>query len=219
MLKAQFSINDEESGEARSRKRLILARHGETVANRDGLIIGQCDSPLTAKGIATARELARALKGDDISTIFSSSLGRALSTARIYAELLLVPILVRQSLAELSFGEWEGRPRLLIGDGRAALRRTWIDRPPGGESYQDADDRVSGLIREIESEGKGQTVLVVGHAGVNRVFLKLWLTLDPEVAIKILSPHDAVHVLGADGQMLHRWSTGSESPGLLLDEQ
>jgi broad specificity phosphatase PhoE len=44
------------------------------------------------------------------------------------------------------------------------------------------------------------SILVIGHAGVNRVFLKLWLDLPPEYAVKIRFEHDMIYVL--DGKEL-----------------
>jgi broad specificity phosphatase PhoE len=36
-------------------------------------------------------------------------------------------------------------------------------------------------------------ILVVGHAAVNRVFLKIWLNLSPEQAMRIKFSHDTLY--------------------------
>ena len=43
----------------RARPVLILVRHGESTGNADGLLLGRIDAPLTERGLAQARTLAR----------------------------------------------------------------------------------------------------------------------------------------------------------------
>ena len=62
-----------------------MARHGETVFNLERRYQGQSDSPLTARGVAQARELAHALQGEPVAAVYSSDLGRALETALVMA--------------------------------------------------------------------------------------------------------------------------------------
>ncbi len=81
-------------------------------------------------------------------------------------------------MCELKCGRWEGRKRREVLSGEI-MRATWHDRPPGGESYSDAEVRVGSFIRELNSSDYSDSILVVGHAGINRVFLKLWLGLAP----------------------------------------
>ncbi|MBI5251280.1 MAG: histidine phosphatase family protein [Desulfomonile tiedjei] len=183
-----------------SKKRVILVRHGETWDNREGRIMGSSDSPLTPEGIQVAKLLAKSIVNEKISVAFSSSLGRALSSAEIYTRDINCPVLPRPAMCELACGLWEGRIRTEAEPGRTAIRTTWYDRPPGGESYSDAEDRVGSFIRELNSSDYSNPVLVVGHAGINRVFLKLWLGLPPDHAIRILFAHDMLYVL--DGKSL-----------------
>ena len=181
--------------------RVILGRHGQTVFNRDGLVMGRSDSPLTPNGKASAQALAQILADERIGTIFSSPLGRAFSTAGIYGEALNLPVVKKQGMAELSCGQWEGKERESLVTDPGTLRATWIFRPPGGESYEDAESRVSQVIRDIRGLMAGKTVLVVGHASVNRVFLKLWLDLEPERALQLDCPHEVIYCLEPNGEV------------------
>jgi len=156
-------------------------------------------------------------EAEEVTAIFSSPLGRALTTAQIYAEKLRVPIVISDEMAELSCGEWEGKSRWLVTGGKARLRATWLDRPPLGESYRDAEPRVSSFIREIRSGKDHQAVLVVGHASINRVFLKIWLDLEPDVALRVRCSHDLVYVLGKGTEVSARSATGLESRSLLFE--
>ena len=195
---------------------IILGRHGQTVFNRDGLIMGRWDSPLTPEGISVPERLAELLSGEEVTRVLCSSLGRATQTAGIYgARLGLDPTAVDEMM-ELSCGVWEGKTRAeTIGD-RDLLRRHWDDRPPSGESYRDAESRVGAFIGDLRNLPTEQTILVIGHASVNRVFLKLWLRIGEEVAIRVQCPHERLHLLGDNGRVTRIDSDGTRGSGLLL---
>jgi broad specificity phosphatase PhoE len=196
--------------------RLILARHGQTVSNRDGLIMGRSDSPLTEEGLNAAEEVARMLAAEAIATVFVSPLGRAVTSARIYTR-GLHELQIRDAMAELSCGQWEGRVRREVTLPGKVLRQTWDFRPPGGESYLDGEARVRPFVEELRTRTGDGIVLVVAHASVNRVFLKLWLELETGHAERIVSPHDTVYLL--DGERpVQAWSaTGELTNGLILE--
>jgi broad specificity phosphatase PhoE len=173
--------------------RIILARHGETTANRQGIILGQRDYPLTVEGMAMTRKLAALLPESHPGMIVTSPIGRALASAGIFADKTGWPIQILEGLAELSCGQWEGKPREAVIPGRRFIRSTWEDSPPDGESYQGAETRVKEAIRHINAILMHDTILVVGHAAVNRVFLKIRLNLSPEHAMKIHFSHDTLY--------------------------
>lgn len=197
-------------------KKIVLARHGETIFNRDGFIMGRSDSSLTPEGLSAAKQVARLIEEQKIRTVFCSPLGRTRRSAEIYTEGMGLPILVREAMAELSCGEWEGKLRSEVGDGVQLIRKTWLDRPPGGESYSDGETRVAPFIEEITSEDIHYPILVVGHASVNRVFLKLWSSLDPECAMRINCPHDTIYLIEDRRKVVARSVTGLETEGFLF---
>lgn len=160
--------------------------------------MGHADSQLTEDGIRVAEQVARLVADEDIEAAFCSPLGRAQASARIYTQHTGLSIVTHDAMAELACGEWEGRHKLDVKPDPSFIRDTWDDRPPAGESYRDAEGRVGLFIDKIRDEVSLNHILVVGHAGVNRVFLRLWLGLDPEEALWIRCPHDAIFVL--DGQ-------------------
>lgn len=197
-------------------KKIVLARHGETTFNRAGFIMGRSDAPLTLEGISAAKHVARLVEEQKIRTVFSSPLGRARLSTEIYTGRMDLPILLREAMAELSCGEWEAKSRNEVLAGEELIRKTWLDRPPGGESYSDAESRVLPFIQEITSEEIQHPILVVGHAGVNRVFLKLWLSLDPECAIRINCPHDTVYQIENRQRVVAQSVNGLETEGFLF---
>lgn len=197
-------------------KRIILARHAETLFNRVGVIMGRTDSVLSPQGEETVRALGRVLQGEGVQAVFCSPLGRAYTSARIYMDTQRNLLSLRPGLAELACGDWEGLPRYLVKPNPGLLRSSWTDKPPNGESYQDAEPRVHSVIQELRRVPYSP-VLVVGHAGINRVFLKLWLGLTSEEAIKIRCPHDAFFILDETGSVSTKWVNGEESHGLLYE--
>ena len=121
------------------RRVLFLFRHGETDWNREGRLQGHTDTPLNAAGFAQAEALSEALRSHRLDAIVSSDLLRALTTARIAAEALKVPLFTEPLLRETNVGEAEG---LLWAEAKARFgeelsERWYADDDvafPGGES-------------------------------------------------------------------------------------
>jgi broad specificity phosphatase PhoE len=128
---------------------LYVARHGETVWNRDGRFQGRLDSPLTRRGLDQARRMSETLaqliprSERQGWTIVASPLGRAQHTARIIAGILGLAgagMETEARLAEVDIGSWAGldmaeieacSPRALDG----TTRHDWHFRAPDGESH------------------------------------------------------------------------------------
>ena len=65
--------------------RLVFIRHGQTLWNMDGRVMGQLDSPLSPLGERQARAVAERLAREPFDFLYSSDLGRAVQTARFIA--------------------------------------------------------------------------------------------------------------------------------------
>ena len=106
------------------------------------------------------------------TTIFSSPLRRA----RRLAEALDPCFRLDARLAEIDFGDWEGRrwddiDRAAIDDWAAdVLNYT----PPRGESVADLQRRVVDLAGELAANRAGASVALITHAGVIRALLGHW---------------------------------------------
>jgi len=150
--------------------RLILARHGETASNRDGLGLGLQDVPLTEKGRHQAEALAEALAETKVVAVYSSPLRRALDTAKAIAFRHGLEVVVDEGLTEmdvgeldgLSFEEMRGRyPEFIsrwLGEEAGTLRM-----PGGGESLQEVQDRARESVRRMAERHGRETVVVVTH--------------------------------------------------------
>jgi 2,3-bisphosphoglycerate-dependent phosphoglycerate mutase len=126
---------------------LWLVRHGETPANRDGVLAGWTDVPLTETGQAQARALRPVLAAQAFTSAWSSDLDRTMTTARLaYGETK-----ADRRLRELHFGELEGQPWREI-DARHMTALMALDGfvAPGGESLADLRLRVLSFVGELD---------------------------------------------------------------------
>lgn len=203
--------------------KILLARHGRTEGNRDGVLVGDSDSPLTGRGREWAGRLGDMLRGRDIDRIVTSPLGRAETTARLMARRLgadggpVPEIETRNELRELSVGRWQGRLRDEVLPPGANIREAWTFRPPEGESYADGQARLEPLVHELRRAEAGQKVLVVAHAALNRVFLRLWLGLAADRTMAVIHPHRVIYRLTEAGLVERLSPDRPETPGLVTE--
>ena len=89
---------------------LLLQRHGQIKANRQGLWHGSTDSPLTWLGRRQARRTARRLtrRQPPVEAIVTSPLQRCRATADAAARALGLTVSEHHDLREMDLGEWEG---------------------------------------------------------------------------------------------------------------
>ncbi|MCX5732323.1 MAG: histidine phosphatase family protein [Deltaproteobacteria bacterium] len=165
---------------------LFLARHGETDWNAAGRWQGQTDIPLNERGREQARAIANRLRGEGVSSIASSDLLRARTTAEIVAtELRLEVNHVHGDLRERAFGCFEG----LTGQEVAAqFPEAWAryladpePAPPGGESRQALLARLLPAVLSAAARLE-PPLLVVMHGGAMRALLAGYLGSMPRPA-------------------------------------
>jgi broad specificity phosphatase PhoE len=191
-------------------KSIFLSRHAETEANREGKIMGQSDSPLTEKGISDTGKRIEVLSKEDIDIIISSPLGRALATAAMISKELNKPVVIHDGLAELSSGLWEGKYRHEVLPDKVPIRKSWHEKPPGGESFYGCEERVKRVIKLVRSLSMKYKILLVGHGGINQVLLTLWYNLSKERKVLPVQPHNLIYIL-SDHEV--RWIDSSGGKG------
>jgi len=158
------------------RRAIYLVRHGAVRSPVDPKrFIGQLDLPLNAEGFMQAERLAEGLRDMPLSAVFCSDLKRSVETAQIIAKPHHISCVPRRDLREISLGRWEGltfdevrreHPEEFHARGLDIVRF----RPTEGESFLDCTFRVIPAFYEILTSTRGN-VLIVGHAGVNRIVL------------------------------------------------
>jgi alpha-ribazole phosphatase len=163
---------------------IYLLRHGDSRQDDVRRYIGQTNHPLNRTGRDQAEYWRRELRTVPFERIFSSTLSRSMETATIIAQEQKVAVLALANLQEISMGAWDGLPIDEVHrhnpeeyERRGASLADY--RPPGGESFNDLAARVLPLFEEIVHNSTGN-LLIVGHAGVNRIILCHLLNLPRE---------------------------------------
>ena len=154
---------------------ILLARHGETVSNKERRFQGQLDVPLNDTGREQARALAERLREEPLAALYASPLSRARETAEIVGAALGLEVRLDDRLKEVDVGAWQERLKddLEREDpgAWAAFRAAGEDfRFPGGESLRDQQERVIDALVDVTQRGD-LPALVVCHRGVIRAAL------------------------------------------------
>ncbi|KPD12968.1 phosphoglycerate mutase [Phaeobacter sp. 11ANDIMAR09] len=134
-----------------------LIRHGETTANRDGVIAGRLEVSLTETGRAQAQALSL-LTWPDAYVLFTSPMERAKETCRFGFP--SEKFQTHPGLRERDWGMFEGRPlaELPPRDGR----------PDQGEDWGEMINRVAEAIHDSYQSSHGRLPIFVCHSGVIR---------------------------------------------------
>lgn len=160
---------------------LILLRHGQTVANAEGRLLGRLDPPLTDLGRRQARAL-RAAIGSRVGRVVVSPLARARETAAALG-VPGVDIEVDERWIEIDYGPYDGQ---LLSEVPASLwdgwRRDPAYRPPGGESLAAVGSRVREACEELVADARDGDVVVVSHVSPIKAAVAWALGVGDEVA-------------------------------------
>jgi broad specificity phosphatase PhoE len=162
---------------------LVFARHGETPPNREGLLLGRADPPLTDRGRAQADDLARRLATRGPTKVVTSPLRRARDTASPIAAACGVPVEIDERLIEIDYGEWEGRPfAALDADIVARWHRDPHLVPPGGESLWTVAARMAAFCADTLDDETPGAVVAVSHVSPIKAAVTWALRVSPELA-------------------------------------
>lgn len=170
---------------------LIFIRHGETLWNLEGRVMGQLDSPLSLRGEKQARAIAERLSAVSFDFLYSSDLGRALQTAQVIADRCGVPVIEEAGLRERNMGVFEGLTReekkAIYADVWKACKAGGADFiiPGGGESQNQRYARSIAVLDRLADKHPGKTIVAVSHDGILRGFLSYILALDATIEPRI----------------------------------
>ncbi len=180
--------------------RIYLARHGQVEGHECQRYNGQGNVPLTALGRAQSERICRHLDTLPIGAVYSSDLDRSSHCARLVAERHGLNVFCEAALREIHIGDWEGRTWDELQEGCPDAWQERLDdlanyQVPGGESLQQAADRVRPVIRQILQRHVGETVVVVAHGGINRIVLLDAIGADLKRAFNIEQDYGCLNII------------------------
>lgn len=174
---------------------IVLVRHGRTAFTENHRISGRGgeDPSLSESGLLDAERAADEISQIGVTGLFakvspptaviSSPLARTRETARVIALRLGLEEQILEDLAEISFGEWDGRTSAEVASQWPEIYENWrgdinIAPPNGGESIKALDKRIQRAKNTILEDYEGQTVLLVSHVMPIRGFIRAALDAD-----------------------------------------
>ncbi len=165
--------------------RFYLVRHGNTASNKEDRLRGHADVPLDDSGREQARRTGQALKGAGIGMIYSSTLSRAMETARAIGAATGAAVSAHPGLMDFDFGLWSGRLRSEVKSMWPELYAVYEQKPaefvsPGGEPLVEFAARVRAGLEDILSTRPQGPVGLVSHNVTCRILLLGLLGLGPE---------------------------------------
>ena len=187
---------------------LILVRHGETLHNVAGIAQGWNDSELSDKGRRQVERLAERLMQYKPTAIYSSTLGRALSTAEAIGRMTGLEVTTLDDLREMNYGGWEGRSFLDVRREDNDTYERWIGDPdcpcPSGESHNDVRRRMERAFASLSSERP----VVVTHGTAIRIGVTALLEVPVLVSRHFAQDNAALNLFIRRGErwVLKHWN-------------
>ncbi len=157
--------------------KMLLIRHGESLANRAGIYQGQSvDTSLSLLGRRQASLLVDRLKSEKVGYLLTSPLKRTSETARFILKNNNTRFIEDLRLLEINHGSWEGLHKEAVMKRWTGLTKTWKTAPhkaqmPNGENLQAVARRVNHFVRDLEKNYHNKTVAIVSHDVILRVLI------------------------------------------------
>ncbi len=188
-------------------RRIYLVRHGEIDCGGEKRYIGITDLPLSRKGMDQAYSLREYFSGISMEKAYTSPLTRCIQTSGIILRDRGIEAVQAEAFKEINMGEWEYMPFDHIKSRfpeQYEKRGQYMDSfiPPGGESFIQLRERVMPVFERIV-DSVGGNILIVAHAGVNRVILSGLLEFPPGDIFKLPQPYGCVNILHMDKGSRH----------------
>lgn len=163
---------------------LYIVRHGESTSNRDTIISGQEDHPLTIKGKKEAELIAKIFHAKPLDRILTSEQPRARQTAEIIGMAHGVPVTIDSRFNAINAGTLANKKRDELTE---IELQAWKDigaakdnTSYGGETVSDVIERAHNVIDEMKASIPDEAVCIVTHHMTKRALVKELLDLTRE---------------------------------------
>ncbi len=197
---------------------LVLIRHGQSLWNAQNLFTGWRDVDLSDQGRAEAHRAGQFLLAEKI--IFDAAWTSALMRAQNTCEIILkemdqnnIPVVQDGALNERDYGDLSGmdkdEARKKFGAQQVhQWRRSFTERPPGGESLQDTYERVIPYYRKniLPLWQQGQKILIAAHGNSLRALVMELEKISAAQIVKIEIPtgQPLIYCLSDEGEIIKR---------------
>lgn len=184
---------------------VYLLRHGQTQWNAEGnRYCGRTDIPLTKMGLRQAETVREQLKSISFDAIYSSPLERAYVTAQTVGSGKTV--IKEPRLIEADFGTWEGKTKEEFIEDDPSLWNRWMADPLSsraggtGETGSEIIHRVDDFFVQAATRHGLSNILVVGHNGINRLYLAWKLGMNVKHYRRIVQENSSITMFAIDEQ-------------------
>jgi broad specificity phosphatase PhoE len=137
---------------------VVYETHSISEDNERGIATGWLPGRLSPRGREVAQELGLRRRDDGLAAVFTSDLRRAIETAEIAFAGSPLPVVQDARLRECDYGDLNGTSEPI----RTRIEHLRVPHP-GGESHEQAVERVRGFLDGLRRERDGERVLVIGH--------------------------------------------------------
>ncbi|MCR5177243.1 MAG: alpha-ribazole phosphatase [Anaerovibrio sp.] len=198
-------------------KKIILVRHGQTAWNKLGKYQGQADVELSEQGRRQAQLLKENFPFDKVDAVYSSSLNRAVETAKAVAGKFGLKVKSCDDFKEINFGAWEGLTYDQIHDKWPVEHEKLFKCPgemtcPDGESFADVQARAVAKLKKIIKSPEGENIVIAAHGGVIRTLLayalgmplnNMWHIRQDNTAVNLITAYDESMVVELMNSTVH----------------
>lgn len=195
--------------------RVVIVRHGQSSYNTERRIQGRSDaSELTQTGREDAQKVGAALSNLKFAAVYTSPLQRAKQSAQVIVNSFATatPLTPTDRLLEIDLPLWEG---LLVQDVQEKFPEDYHDwhnhpdefamqvpQPQGSREHFPVIaiyEQARQFWQEILPLHEGETILLVGHNGINRALISTALGMSPSRYHSIQQSNCAISVLNFSG--------------------
>ncbi|MGB5824203.1 MAG: histidine phosphatase family protein [Proteocatella sp.] len=163
--------------------KLYIVRHGETKWNREHILQGQLDSPLTEKGIGGAKKIKKSIENIAFAKVYTSQQKRAIATTEIILEdRNNKNYTIDTNITEMSYGSWQGKSQEEIckDPESTQMYMNYFKYPEkyipvsGGETFEEIMKRAEIFLSKLKEEHDENDVIIAVTHGT---FIKAMFTM------------------------------------------
>ncbi len=139
---------------------VLLIRPGSTTFDQEGRIKGSLDIPLSPQGEAQAEELSQNLAQVKLDCLYVAPCESALKSAERIGERNFCKQKTLDCLRNLDHGLWQGKLLSEVRRLQPKVYRQFQEHPtdvcpPGGETVQNAFDRIQSMLNKLRKKHEG----------------------------------------------------------------